>query len=63
LGCQCPDTRNAGSPRAISRLEEELALIAHHGLAGFFLLHRDLLELAREVALELRPPGSAISRA
>jgi error-prone DNA polymerase len=44
---------------ALVRLEEELALIAHHGLAGFFLLHRDLLELAREVALELRPSGSA----
>jgi error-prone DNA polymerase len=41
------------------RLEEELSLIAHHGLAGFFLLHRDLLELARDVALEVRPAGSA----
>jgi error-prone DNA polymerase len=41
------------------RLEEELALIFHHGLAGFFLLHRDLLELARDVALEVRPAGSA----
>ena len=29
------------------------------GLAGFFLLHRDLLELAREVAVEVRGPGSA----
>jgi error-prone DNA polymerase len=44
---------------ALPRLEEELALIAHHGLAGFFLLHRDLLELAREVALDVRPAGSA----
>ncbi len=29
------------------------------GLAGFFLLHRDLLELAREVAVEVRGPSSA----
>ena len=29
------------------------------GLAGFFLLHRDLLELAREVAVEVRGPDSA----
>ena len=36
--------------RARERLDEELALIAHHDLAGFFLLHRDILELAREVA-------------
>ena len=32
------------------RLEEELATIRNLGLSGFFLLHRDLLELAREVA-------------
>src|SRR5262249_50684548 len=44
---------------ALPRLEGELALIRHHGLSGFFLLHRDLLELAREVALEVRPAGSA----
>ena len=29
------------------------------GLAGFFLLHRDLLELAREVAVQVRGPSSA----
>ena len=28
-------------------------------LSGFFLLHRDILEIAREVALEVRPEGSA----
>ena len=28
------------------------------GLAGFFLLHRDLLELAREVAVQVRGPSS-----
>jgi error-prone DNA polymerase len=44
---------------ALARLDEELGLIRHHGLAGFFLLHRDILEIAREVALEVRPAGSA----
>src|SRR5204862_10981 len=38
--------------------EEELALIDELGLAGFFLLHWEVLELAREVALEVRGPGS-----
>jgi error-prone DNA polymerase len=40
------------------RLDEELALIDELGLAGFFLLHWEVLELAREVALEVRGPGS-----
>ncbi len=48
------------------RLDEELALIAELKLSGFFLLHWEVLELAREVALEVRgrdsprnalPPG------
>src|SRR5206468_6439866 len=39
-------------------LEEELALIDELGLAGFFLLHWEVLELAREVAFEVRGPGS-----
>jgi len=45
-----------GSQRACAqgRLEEELAVIAKLGLAGFFLLHHDMLELAREVAAEVR---------
>ncbi len=51
---------------AEGRLEEELRVIRELGLSGFFLLHRDMLELAREVALEVRgaestrrllPPG------
>ena len=29
------------------------------GLSGFFLLHRDMLELAREVAVEVRGPDTA----
>jgi error-prone DNA polymerase len=44
---------------AASRLEAELATICKLDLAGFFLLHRDLLELAREVACEVRGPESA----
>jgi error-prone DNA polymerase len=46
---------------AESRLEDELRTIRRRGLSGFFLLHRDLLELAREVALEVRGPESARS--
>jgi error-prone DNA polymerase len=44
--------------QARERLDEELALIARLGLAGFFLLHWEVLELARECALEVRGPGS-----
>jgi error-prone DNA polymerase len=44
---------------AAARLDEELALIASLGLSGFFLLHRDMLELAREVAVEVRGPDTA----
>jgi error-prone DNA polymerase len=52
--------------RARERLDEELALIAELKLSGFFLLHWEVLELAREVAREVRgrdsprhslPPG------
>ncbi|MEK6273935.1 MAG: error-prone DNA polymerase [Actinomycetota bacterium] len=49
-----------------ARLDEELALIDELGLAGFFLLHWEVLELAADVAREVRgresprhslPPG------
>jgi error-prone DNA polymerase len=56
--------RYAGNARLLEaqwRLEEELAIIRKLGLSGFFLLHRDLLELAREVAAEVRGPDSARS--
>jgi error-prone DNA polymerase len=52
--------------QARARLEEELALIDELGLAGFFLLHWEVLELAADVAREVRgratprhslPPG------
>jgi error-prone DNA polymerase len=44
--------------QARARLDQELALIDELGLAGFFLLHWEVLELAREVALEVRGRGS-----
>jgi error-prone DNA polymerase len=44
--------------RASTRLREELALIAELGLSGFFLLHWEVLELARRVATEVRGRGS-----
>ncbi len=63
------DRRYAGTgmvAEARTRLEQELGLIAHHRLAGFFLLHGDILEMARAVAVRVRgqsagrrllPPG------
>jgi error-prone DNA polymerase len=54
--------RYAGSPHrteAERRLREELGLIRSLRLSGFFLLHQDMLELAREVAVEVRGPDSA----
>ncbi len=55
---------NAGGRRsnlaeARARLEEELRIIRSLKLSGFFLLHRDMLELAREVAVEVRGPDTA----
>jgi error-prone DNA polymerase len=56
------EERYRGSPirrPAHQRLTEELALIAELRLSGFFLLHREVLELAREIAHEVRGAGSA----
>jgi error-prone DNA polymerase len=44
---------------ALQRTGEELDLIDRLDLAGFFLLHHDLLELAREVAVEVRGTNTA----
>src|SRR5919199_495072 len=49
---------NGHKKLARERLDEELALIGELGLAGFFLLHWEVLELAREVAAEVRGRGS-----
>ncbi len=56
LGARYPDEGD-GEPAA--RLEEELRVIRALGLSGFFLLHHDMLELAREVASEVRDRDSA----
>jgi error-prone DNA polymerase len=57
---------NGHKRRARERLDDELKLIDELGLAGFFLLHWEVLELARELAVEVRgrdsprstlPPG------
>ena len=40
--------------RARKQLDDELALVTRHHLAGFFLIYRDLQELATEVAQEVR---------
>jgi error-prone DNA polymerase len=45
--------------RADARLREELALVAELGLAGFFLLHWEVLELARDVAVDVRGESAA----
>ena len=53
-------TRRPGSASArTGRLEEEQRIIAALKLPGFFLLHHDMLELAREVAVEVRGPDTA----
>ncbi len=61
-----PNSNRSLQARAHARLEDELRLIDELGLAGFFLLHHDVLELAREAAREVRgldsprsflPPG------
>jgi error-prone DNA polymerase len=44
---------------AAARLTEELRIIEKLRLPGFFLLHHDMLELAREVAAEVRGPDTA----
>ena len=40
--------------QAVRRLDEELKLIEHHKLSGFFLVYHDLFDLAREVAVDVR---------
>jgi error-prone DNA polymerase len=46
--------RGPHSAEAVERLEEELRLIAKHGLAGFFLAYYDLLRMAGGIAQELK---------
>src|SRR4051812_40879066 len=51
---------NGHKRRARKRLDDELKLIDELGLAGFFLLHWEVLELARECSLEVR--GGSVAR-
>ncbi len=51
---------NGHKRRARKRLDDELRLIDELGLAGFFLLHWEVLELARDCALEVR--GGSVAR-
>jgi error-prone DNA polymerase len=54
----------AGHPlraEAHARVEEELRVVRALNLSGFFLLHYELLELAREVAAEVRDGAAARS--
>jgi error-prone DNA polymerase len=44
---------------AVARLEQELRIIEKLNLAGFFVLHHEMLELAREVAVEVRGRGNS----
>jgi len=39
---------------AVRRLADELQLIEHHKLSGFFLVYHDLFDLARDVAADIR---------
>jgi len=40
--------------QAVRRLDEELKIIEHHKLSGFFLVYHDIFDLAREVAADVR---------
>ncbi len=50
-------------PAVQARLDEEFRLIAKHDLAGFFLLYRQIIEWARQVAVELGhlPAGAPLA--
>jgi error-prone DNA polymerase len=60
---EAKDRYGRTTPAVRDRLEEELRLVGQHGLAGFFLIHREILQLAYQVAEEVRgrpalaPPG------
>ncbi|MFL5939676.1 MAG: DNA polymerase III subunit alpha [Gaiellaceae bacterium] len=55
-----PESRSRLRTLARERLDDELKLIDELGLAGFFLLHWEVLELARECAVEVR--GGSLAR-
>lgn len=49
--------------QAQERLDQELRLVEKHGLCGFFLVYRDLMQLAQEVADEVREASAARQKA
>ncbi|MFY9264413.1 MAG: DNA polymerase III subunit alpha, partial [Solirubrobacterales bacterium] len=53
--------RRVGLKEARARLDGELHVIEKLNLPGFFLIHHDLLELAREIAVEVRGRSAARS--
>ena len=55
-GWQAPSRSRTREHRidAEARLSQELRLVDRHGLAGFFLVYRDIMELARDVAHRIR---------
>src|SRR6202020_1686032 len=57
-GPGAPAEARRRAAEAQARLQQELDVIAKLDLAGFFLLHHEMLELSREVALEVRGPDS-----
>ena len=44
--------------KARMQLQEELQLVSRHNLSGFFLIYRDIQELATQVAREVRGAGT-----
>lgn len=48
---------------AYTRLEHELALVARHDLAGFFLVYHEVFGLAKQVASEVRGESAGRSQA
>ena len=66
---QAADRRYGGISRRVEdRLQEELRLIGKHDLAGFFLIYYEIIQMAREIMIEMglsdaeipleeRPPG------
>jgi error-prone DNA polymerase len=50
--------RYGEQPEARERLARELELVRKHRLAGFFLVYRDIMQLAQQVAVEVRGSGA-----
>ena len=53
--CYQAATRRYGgiTPQVRARLQEEFRLIGKHGLSGFFLIYHEIIQIAREVQVDL----------